>query len=59
MDKEVEYIIIPVTEGKPVKLVVEHEKDWSKHRPCPECGNEMMPSGGCTVCPGCGFTHCD
>lgn len=25
---------------------------------CPECGGEMIPSGGCEVCPKCGYSPC-
>ena len=27
-------------------------------RPCPECGQQLIPEGGCWVCPNCGFSHC-
>jgi ribonucleoside-diphosphate reductase alpha chain len=65
MDKELEYIFIGSagtgigSNNKPVKIVFEGENQWSKHKPCPECGHEMMPSGGCTNCPNCGYTKCD
>ncbi|MBU5292509.1 hypothetical protein L0P54_00475 [Anaerosalibacter bizertensis] len=25
---------------------------------CPECGSMMAPSGGCFVCPACGYSPC-
>ena len=26
---------------------------------CPECGEPLQMTGGCNVCPGCGYTKCD
>ena len=26
---------------------------------CPECGEPLQMTGGCNVCPGCGYTRCD
>ncbi|MEQ6359548.1 hypothetical protein V7D15_07530 [Thermoanaerobacter thermohydrosulfuricus] len=25
---------------------------------CPECGNIMLPEGGCWFCPVCGYSPC-
>ncbi len=25
---------------------------------CPDCGRNMIPSGGCTYCPNCGYSPC-
>lgn len=25
---------------------------------CPECGCEMIPQGGCPLCPHCGYSKC-
>ena len=31
----------------------------SKKNHCPECGNEIANSGGCVICPSCGYSKCD
>ena len=25
---------------------------------CPDCGAELVPSGGCSFCPCCGWSEC-
>ena len=25
---------------------------------CPECGNRLVPEGGCAFCPCCGYSPC-
>lgn len=25
---------------------------------CPECGNNLIPSSGCSFCPVCGYSPC-
>ncbi|EGW40498.1 hypothetical protein DOT_1570 [Desulfosporosinus sp. OT] len=26
---------------------------------CPECGNSVVPEGGCIYCPSCGWSPCN
>ena len=28
-------------------------------RYCPECGAELSNTGGCNICPSCGYSKCD
>ena len=35
------------------------KEDVSTGNRCPECGEPLQMTGGCNVCPGCGYTKCD
>lgn len=35
------------------------EKHVDKKSKCPECGGEINNSGGCIICPSCGYSKCD
>lgn len=35
------------------------EKPVEKKSKCPECGGEINNSGGCVICPSCGYSKCD
>ena len=50
------------------KDLAEKLKDFKYERPiiiednkakCPECGAELSFTGGCNICPECGFSKCD
>lgn len=30
----------------------------SRSTNCPECGNNLIPSSGCSFCPACGYSPC-
>ena len=45
--------------SKPVKEVVEQHEKVKQYGSCPECGAELWNSGGCNVCPQCGYSKCD
>ena len=38
------------------EVIKEHKKNKQK---CPTCGAELTFTGGCNVCPSCGFSKCD
>ena len=38
------------------EVIKEHKKKKSK---CPTCGAELTFTGGCNVCPNCGWSRCD
>lgn len=39
---------------------IQKKEDIKEDTPkCPECGQELSFSGGCVVCPSCGFSKCD
>ena len=43
----------------PQKVVEErHTKEDNKTK-CPECGAELSNTGGCNICPSCGYSKCD
>ena len=43
----------------PLKAVEEqHGKEENKAK-CPECGAELSNTGGCNICPSCGYSKCD
>ena len=51
-------------ETKPVpKEVIEQVKEIEEEikagNRCPECNEPLQMTGGCNVCPGCGYTRCD
>lgn len=60
MDYEMEDIGDNAFIVKPKTIIKKEEevKGFSIYKPCPDCGHELMPSGGCTVCPECGFSKC-
>lgn len=49
------------TQQKPVneKLVNLLGEMNSKKSKCPECGAPINNSGGCIICPSCGYSKCD
>lgn len=36
-----------------------HNTPAKTSNPCPDCGGELNFTGGCNICPGCGYTKCD
>ena len=55
-------------QGQPKRVTVEMNKDnicvdvinnLSTSVKCPNCGEPLQMTGGCNVCPGCGYTKCD
>ena len=55
-------------QGQPKQVTVEMNKDnicidvinnLPTSVKCPECGESLQMTGGCNVCPGCGYTKCD
>ena len=55
-------------QGQPKRVTVEMNKDnicidvinnLPTSVKCPECGEPLQMTGGCNVCPGCGYTKCD
>ena len=48
------------TKIKPIpKKDTEQVKEIEAGNRCPECGEPLQMTGGCNVCPGCGYTKCD
>lgn len=45
-------------EEKVEKNTKKVEKNEEKAK-CPECGTELSFTGGCNICPSCGFSKCD
>lgn len=47
-------------------LLWDHEEEEEQARPapppragrCPECGESLIPAGGCRICPACGWEAC-
>ena len=37
----------------------EKQEDTNVVNPCPQCGDELVFEGGCTICKNCGWTKCD
>ena len=36
-----------------------HQDDFRHTKAyCPECGSKMIPGGGCSICPSCGWSSC-
>lgn len=33
-------------------------EDMNSEKHCPECGEELIPEGGCVFCPNCGYSPC-
>ena len=55
-------------QGQPKRVTVEMNKDnicidvinnLPTSIKCPNCGELLQMTGGCNVCPGCGYTKCD
>ena len=55
-------------QGQPKRVTVEMNKDnicidvinnLPTSVKCPDCGEPLQMTGGCNVCPGCGYTKCD
>ena len=55
-------------QGQPKRVTVEMNKDnicidvinnLPTSVKCPECGEPLQMTGGCNVCPSCGFSKCD
>ena len=42
-----------------IEQVKEIEEEIKAGNRCPECGEPLQMTGGCNVCPGCGYTKCD
>ena len=40
------------------KTAEKPEKSERKAK-CPECGAELSFTGGCNICPECGYSKCD
>ena len=40
------------------KITEKVEKNEEKAK-CPECGTELSFTGGCNICPSCGYSRCD
>ncbi len=43
---------------KAAHIPAREEAEPRKMNVCPECGNKMIPSEGCALCPVCGFGYC-
>ena len=50
-DKQVDCEIIEFHEGEDCWMVFTVK--------CPECGAPINNSGGCVICPTCGYSKCD
>ena len=44
---------------KKVKKIEEKAEKIEEKAKCPECGAELSFTGGCNICPSCGFSKCD
>lgn len=42
-----------------IEQVKEIEEEIKAGNRCPECNEPLQMTGGCNVCPGCGYTKCD
>lgn len=47
---------VPHIENKKNKVNTNVEQSYAN---CPECGARINQSGGCVICPECGYTKCD
>ena len=44
---------------KKVEKIAEKVEKIEEKAKCPECGAELSFTGGCNICPSCGFSKCD
>lgn len=53
-------LITEKKDEKKEKIIIDplESKEESEKTVCPECGVEMQHSGGCGVCPKCGYSKC-
>ena len=42
----------------PLKAVEEQHSEEENKAKCPECGAELNFTGGCNICPSCGWSKC-
>lgn len=53
-----------ISDSDETPQVVKKIEETPKKQPsagikCPQCGATALPSGGCYMCPSCGWTKCD
>ena len=44
---------------KKVEKITEKVEKFEEKAKCPECGAELSFTGGCNICPECGYSRCD
>lgn len=59
MYKEMQNDIGNADDDDDVPAPVEVKDDNGRGDRCPNCGGKLRHSGGCDVCPDCGWSHCD